>query len=291
MPRLRCLALLLLAFVAGDSPATRPASAPAPRSADGLLLLAPAPSGLEPALDAPAEARPMLAARLAARLADGAMLRDLAHASSWLARTRFADDIDAARRDAAPALTARDLLAIEGAGTYLPEIFATGTPLVTRWASDANRTIRVWVAAPPGSTDAGDRARTALVMAAFEDWREAGVPLGVTLVADSAMADVQLRWVRGFETPISGRTRWTHDATGWIRRGDITLALHYPNGAPLDAAALRAIAMHEIGHLLGLDHTADSTSIMAPVVRARELTAADRASARLLYRLPAGPLH
>jgi predicted Zn-dependent protease len=58
----------------------------------------------------------------------------------------------------------------------------------------------------------------------------------------------------------------------------------------LDQDAMRAMAMHEIGHLLGLDHTTDSLSIMAPKVRVRQLSAADRATVRLLYALPSGPL-
>ena len=76
-----------------------------------------------------------------------------------------------------------------------------------------------------------------------------------------------------------------------ITDANITLAIHHNQGDELDAESMRAMALHEIGHLLGLDHTKDSLSIMAPKVRVRELSAADRATVRLLYTLPAGPIH
>ena len=66
--------------------------------------------------------------------------------------------------------------------------------------------------------------------------------------------------------------------------------MHHHQGEQLAGDAMCAMALHEIGHLLGLDHTADSSSIMAPRVRVRELSDADRATVRLLYALPAGPL-
>jgi predicted Zn-dependent protease len=51
---------------------------------------------------------------------------------------------------------------------------------------------------------------------------------------------------------------------------------------------MQAIARHEIGHLLGLDHTADDSNIMSANVRVPELSEADRNTVRLVYKLPPG---
>jgi hypothetical protein len=123
---------------------------------------------------------------------------------------------------------------------------------------------------------------------AFRAWEALDIPVRFTFVADSAAADVHVGWVERFREPISGKTVWARNDSWWIVGGDITIALRHSRGTPLDASAVRAIALHEVGHLLGLDHTADSTNIMAPRVRVRELSAADRATMRLLYELPAG---
>ena len=101
---------------------------------------------------------------------------------------------------------------------------------------------------------------------------------------------MHVKWIDRFNEPISGKTVWSRDDSWWIVDGDITIALHHRDGDPLDAPQVRAIALHEIGHLLGLDHTTDASNIMAPRVRVRELSSADQATIRLIYSVPAGKI-
>jgi predicted Zn-dependent protease len=129
-----------------------------------------------------------------------------------------------------------------------------------------------------------------MVRAAFQEWGAVHIPIRFTFVDDSADAEVHVNWVDHFNEPISGRTRWARDDDWVITDANIILALHHHKGEQLDEDAMRAMALHEIGHLLGLDPTTDSLSIMAPKVRVRQLSDADRATVRLIYALPAGPL-
>jgi hypothetical protein len=125
---------------------------------------------------------------------------------------------------------------------------------------------------------------------AFEDWSTTGIPLAFTFVSDSVSADVHVTWIDHFDESISGKTLWAHDDDWYIVEANIILALHHNGGDALDASAVRAIALHEVGHLIGLDHTTDTSNIMTPKVRVKELSPADRATARLLYLLPPGPV-
>lgn len=171
--------------------------------------------------------------------------------------------------------------------TYINDVLASHDSALARWPDRAGVPLRVWV--QPSSRHADfDPAVVPVARQAFVEWANTGIPITFTFVVDSSMADVRVTWVDKFNESISGKTLWAHDDGWWIIDANIQLAVHHHSGDVLDTTSIRAIAMHEVGHLIGLDHTSDTTSIMAPKVRVRDLSSADRATAQLLYSLPAG---
>jgi predicted Zn-dependent protease len=158
-----------------------------------------------------------------------------------------------------------------------------------RWPERVERPLRVWVASGAQHQDWQDYYANR-VRDAFVAWEQNRIPMRFTFVVDSVDADIHVNWTDRFDAPISGKTLWSRDKRWWIVGGTITLALHHNYGDALDGNAIYAIALHEVGHLLGLDHTVDASNIMTPKVRVRELSDADRATIRLLYTLPPGSI-
>jgi hypothetical protein len=186
-----------------------------------------------------------------------------------------------------PARTASLLLAYAG-DTYLGEILDARDSTNFRWPDRRADPMRVWI---QSSTPLElDRAFPGFVRGAFAAWEATGIPVAFAFVDDSAAAEVQVTWADRYESRTSGRTRWVNDQHGWIVGAGIELAVHQPDGRRLDPASMRAIARHEVGHLLGLDHCADERNIMSERVRVPELSEADRRTVRLVYRLPPGSL-
>jgi hypothetical protein len=193
----------------------------------------------------------------------------------------------------ASAAPARDVAAIRQRlvqsqhGTFVGEILAKRDSSLARWAERRTNPVTVWIderspLAAPGQ-DLGSNVRQA-----FYDWSAAGVPLAFTFIGDSARAEVHVTFVDRFAELMSGRTLWVRDVHWWILRGDIQLALHSGSGMLLSNDQLHAIALHEVGHLLGLDHTANAAAIMSPRVSALALTPEDIATMRLIYQFPPG---
>ena len=181
----------------------------------------------------------------------------------------------------------RRLLTQHGGDTYIGEMLTERDSSLARWHDRDGSPLTIWIR-PTSAIPGWDEQYIDDVHAAFEDWDALALPVRFIFSSDSASADVHVTFVDHFDEPISGRTRWARDDDWWITDGDIALAVHHRDGLILDDEAMHAMSLHEIGHLLGLDHTTDPTSIMAPRVRVRALSAADRATVRLLYTLPPG---
>ena len=175
-------------------------------------------------------------------------------------------------------------------GTYIGDILARARFVARALARPPRRSAHRLDSAAIRGRRTSPATYVDAVRAAFEEWDAVHLPVHFTFVDDSADAEVHVNWIDHFNEPISGRTRWARDDDWVITDANIMLAVHHHQGEQLDDDAMRAMALHEIGHLLGLDHTTDSLSIMAPKVRVRQLSDADRATVRLLYALPAGPL-
>jgi hypothetical protein len=181
----------------------------------------------------------------------------------------------------------RRRLAERGSGTYINEMLAERDSALARWPDREGKPLTIWIQPTSTVADWTDEYADA-VRDAVNSWDALALPVRFAFATDSADADLHVTFIDQFDESISGRTKWERDDNWWITDAEIVLAVHHRSGPALDVDAMRALALHEMGHLLGLDHTEDATSIMAPRVRVRSLSAADEATVRLLYTLPPG---
>jgi len=171
-------------------------------------------------------------------------------------------------------------------GTYIVRLLADRDSTIERWPDHVAEPLKVWIDSSAQCSGA-QAGFPAAVREAFSEWAATGIPLRFAFVSKPSDADVRVRWTDHLERK-TGSTTWKTDRYGWMTGSEITLATHVGSGEPLDARGMRAIALHEVGHALGLSHSDDGHDIMAPLVRVTDLSVQDRSTMKLLYSLPAG---
>jgi Matrixin len=213
-----------------------------------------------------------------------------ADAAQPLATARAAR-VDSDAGDSIRRADTRAMIASRSTGTFIPDILVLSDSTLQRWPDRRTTPLRVFVSdeGPKASGHVRDDYLQA-VREAFTIWEGVELPIRFAFVTDSVLADITVSWVTDFNgDPVLGRTKVVRDSKFWIVRSDVQLAtMRRDASGQLDPTVVRALAIHEIGHGIGLDHATDTTVIMAPKIRARALTLADRATALLLYSVPPG---
>ena len=227
---------------------------------------------------------------LAGSRAGADSVQQSADAAQPLATARAAR-VDSDAGDSIRRADTRAVIASRSTGTFIPDILVLSDSTLQRWPDRRATPLRVFVSdeGPKASGHVRDDYLQA-VREAFTIWEGVELPIRFAFVTDSALADITVSWVTDFNgDPVLGRTKVVRDSKYWIVRSDVQLAtMRRDASGQLDPTVVRALAIHEIGHGIGLDHATDTTVIMAPKIRARAITLADKATAQLLYSVPPG---
>lgn len=187
-------------------------------------------------------------------------------------------------------LEAHRQLVRAGANVYLDSLLAESDSVLRRWPARPREAVLVAVVRDSLAERAGSDGEAALRDAVA---RWTALQLGglrMNFIADTTQAQVVVQWIDQFDPAETrtGQTDITVASNGTIQYARMRLALRDPAGKRLDRAAMLTVALHEVGHLLGLGHSAREGDIMFPSPRSPSLSDRDRRTAEFIYGLPPG---
>ncbi len=179
-----------------------------------------------------------------------------------------------------------------------PNYLATDQP-IAHWRDPVNNPIKVYITQSSELPDWKAEDVDA-VKAAYAEWAKAvGLQVRFAFVDSPDVADVTVSWVpQVMHVAESSEVRdgvcQTLTTSDQIVRVGIVLALHRLDGQPGSYNHLHNVALHEIGHSLGIfhGHSTNPSDIMYPsdefeMGKRRSLSARDIATVQKLYSLPA----
>ncbi len=151
-----------------------------------------------------------------------------------------------------------------------------------RWHVEpaSDRTLWIHMAPPPENRP----SFWVEIERAIDAWNDVpGLPLDFRSTANPRAADVRFRWTRRFSANQAGTTDWKTDGEGWLASAVVTLAVEHADGTPMSDEFLLLVALHELGHVVGLPHSENPADVMHPGNRSRRLSERDVRSAQRLY--------